>query len=119
MSKKRGRSLSTNEPVKHAPSPELAPVARLISGAREDRGLSQYDVAARVGCRAQQVSVWERGLARPRGSLALKLAEVLGLSLDALLAQPDPEPSDSNLKTIRSHVRRFPKLAALAAKAAS
>lgn len=85
MSKKRGRSLVTNKPVKHAPSPDLLSLARLIESAREKRGLSQYDVAAAVGCRAQQVSVWERGLARPRGPFAAKLAAALDVPIASLL----------------------------------
>ena len=60
-------------------------MARAIEKAREERKISQFDLALRVECRAQQVSVWERALARPSAEHARALAAELGLALDVLL----------------------------------
>jgi len=53
---------------------------------RTRRGLTQYQLGALVGVSDKAVSKWENGVAKPHSSLLYKLSEVLGISVDELLA---------------------------------
>ena len=50
----------------------------LLLEAREESGLTQADVAKRMGVRQQTVSRWESGASRPRRPNLAKLADLLG-----------------------------------------
>ncbi len=52
-----------------------------IAGARRDNGLSQEDVAERLGVTFQAVSLWERDQAFPGMEHLKQLAELLGVSV--------------------------------------
>jgi transcriptional regulator with XRE-family HTH domain len=54
---------------------------------RENRGLKQLDVANALQVSAQAVSKWERGENAPDISLLLRLAAILGVTTDWLLAE--------------------------------
>ena len=49
---------------------------------REKKGLSQTELANRVGLKQTTISQYENGSRRPNLSMAKKLAEGLGMSLD-------------------------------------
>jgi len=51
---------------------------------RDARGLTQFDLAVRVGVTPTAVSAWERGQYEPRASQLRKLAEVLGVRMDEI-----------------------------------
>lgn len=57
-----------------------------ISALREKNGLSQYQLGALVGVSDKAVSKWENGGSKPRIDTIRKLSEVLGISVDELLA---------------------------------
>ena len=57
-----------------------------ISALRERRGLSQYQLGALVGVSDKAVSKWENGVSKPRMNTIVKLAEVLDIGTDELLA---------------------------------
>ena len=48
-------------------------------------GLSEREVAKRLGCHANQVSRWENGLAMPSGENLIKLSRLYGCKPDYLL----------------------------------
>ena len=50
----------------------------LLLEAREESGLTQADVAKRMGVRQQTVSRWESGASHPRRPNLAKLADLLG-----------------------------------------
>ena len=57
-----------------------------ISALRVRRGLSQYQLGALVGVSDKAVSKWENGVSKPRMNTIVKLAEVLDIGTDELLA---------------------------------
>jgi transcriptional regulator with XRE-family HTH domain len=73
-----------------------APVVDDAFGARLQRfraeaGLSQADVAKRMGVSAPSVSSWEKGRARPKRGRMAKLAAILRIQTSALLDDAAPE----------------------------
>lgn len=63
-----------------------SPIARL----RMERGLTQAQLAERVGVALQQISRWETGGRNPGAKSLVKLAAALGCRIEDLLAQTDP-----------------------------
>lgn len=53
---------------------------------RERRGLSQYQLGMLAGVSDKAVSKWENGLAKPQSRILHRLSEVLGVTVDELLA---------------------------------
>ena len=54
---------------------------------RESRGLRQYELADRMGVKQASVSAWESGAAMPSAANLIKLADILGCTVDALLGR--------------------------------
>lgn len=57
-----------------------SPLARL----RMDRGLTQGQLAEKVGCLAKDISRWENGARRPGAASLIKLADALGCTIDEI-----------------------------------
>lgn len=57
--------------------------------ARETLGLSQEDVAKRIGVAQQTYSAFERGLKTPSVAVLMALADVLGATTDELLGRKE------------------------------
>lgn len=53
--------------------------------AREVSGLSQKDVAQKIGVDQSAVSLWEKGKTRPRAALLPAIAKLYGVTVDELL----------------------------------
>ena len=64
---------------------DTANLGRRIADARRDRGLTQKDLAEKVGVTAQAVSKWERGSSCPDISILDEIACALGISVSELL----------------------------------
>lgn len=60
-------------------------VARRLAEARRARGITQEELAGRLGVSRQAVSNWERGEASPDTDNLIALARLYGMSLDDLL----------------------------------
>ena len=60
-------------------------LAQRIADARHEMGLTQTELASKLGISAQAVSKWERGVSCPDISILDELAEAVGLSLTDLL----------------------------------
>ena len=58
---------------------------------RKDSGLSQEELAEKIGVSRQAVSKWERSEASPDTDNLIRLAELYGISLDELLTGKKPE----------------------------
>lgn len=58
-----------------------------FSSARERTGLTQKEVAEKLGIDQSAVSLWETGKTSPRIAVLIKLAELYHCSLDELLTQ--------------------------------
>ena len=60
-------------------------LGQLIAALRKEKGMTQTDLAGRMGVTDKAVSKWERDLSCPDVSSLPLLAEVLGVSLDELM----------------------------------
>lgn len=58
-----------------------SPLAR----ARMAADMTQGQMAAALGCSQKDVSRWERGVHSPRVDVLIKMADVLGCPIDALI----------------------------------
>ena len=61
-------------------------IANRLVKLRKENGLSQEELAAKIGISRQAVSKWERAEASPDTDNLILLARLYGISLDALLA---------------------------------
>ena len=61
-------------------------VGGFIAELRKEKGLTQAELAERVGVTGGAVSKWERGLCYPDIETVVRLAEVLDLSVGEILA---------------------------------
>lgn len=66
-------------------SAEAATFGDRMAGAREAMGLSQGDLARRLGVKAKTVSAWEEDIAEPRANRLQMMAGVLNVSIMWLL----------------------------------
>ncbi len=63
----------------------ISNLGKRIADARHDTGLTQKDLADKVGVTAQAVSKWERGSSCPDISILDEIADTLGVSVSSLL----------------------------------
>lgn len=63
-----------------------AKMGELIRSARKAKGLTQKDVAERLGITDRAVSKWERSICAPDIALLEELAEILGVSIAELIS---------------------------------
>ena len=61
-----------------------------IAAARMAAGLSQQELASRMGVAPTAISNWEHEVALPRARQLPMLAKAVGCSIDELFAQPEP-----------------------------
>lgn len=60
-----------------------------FSSAREKAGLTQREVAEKLGIVQSAISLWETGRTYPKASLLVKVAELYNCSVDDLLRGGD------------------------------
>ena len=72
-----------------------APFSQILARERKARGMSQDDLAAQLQVSRQAISKWEIGDAMPDLHNLIALADVLGLSLDALCGRVPRADTDS------------------------
>ena len=70
-------------------------LGRKIADARRRLGLTQGDLALRVGVTAQAVSKWEQGRSCPDIAILDEIADALGISLFELLGMENSAKSSS------------------------
>lgn len=58
---------------------------KIIREARLSNGMTQEDLAKKIGAKQATVATWEIGYSFPRPGMLPKLAEVLGIRIDDLL----------------------------------
>ena len=63
-------------------------VGEAIRAARNAEGVSQAQLAERIGSTQPQVSAWERGTRSPKASDLKRIADALGLVLRVSLDRP-------------------------------
>lgn len=81
----------------------------VIAALRRSHGMTQLELAEKMGVTDKAVSKWERDLACPDVASLPKLAEILGVSLDELMQAQRPVDSGERIS--------IPALAVLVLKA--
>lgn len=77
------------------PAPDQAALGRAVRAIREERGLSQMQLAEMTGLMQSYVSQVERGRRNPSWSNVGRLAEGLGVSVSTLAAWAEA-PDDTS-----------------------
>ena len=85
-----------------------AKMGELIRDSRKEKGLTQKDVANKLGITDRAVSKWERGICAPDIAYIEELAEMLGLTVAELIAgqrmeQPPAQEVESAIKETISY----------------
>ena len=78
---------------------EKQSLGSMIASLRKQRGMTQLDLAVKMGVTDKAVSKWERDLSCPDISLLPRLAELFGVSVDELMnAKGDRDRRDRQIK---------------------
>ena len=76
-------------------------MGEIISTLRKEKGMTQKDIAEKLGVTDKAVSKWERDIAFPDTATIPKLAEILGVSVEELLqAKTAPVPASNGVDKI-------------------
>ena len=70
---------------------DLIKIGKYIAGKRKSLGMTQKQMAEKLGMSDKSVSKWERGICLPDVSVYLELCGILGISLNEFLAGEDIE----------------------------
>ena len=68
---------------------DLVKIGKYIAGKRKNFGLTQKQLAEKIGMSDKSVSKWERGICLPDVSLYFDLCSILGISINEFLAGED------------------------------
>lgn len=68
---------------------DLIKIGKYIAAKRKGLGLTQKQVAEKIGMSDKSVSKWERGICLPDVSIYFELCEILGISIQEFLAGED------------------------------
>ena len=68
---------------------DLVKIGKYIAGKRKDSGLTQRELAEKLGMSDKSVSKWERGVCLPDVSVYSDLCSILGITLNEFLAGED------------------------------
>jgi len=104
-------------------SAERATFGDRVSGAREAAGMTQAELARRLGVRQRTLAGWEEDMSEPRANKLQMLAGMLNVSIrwlltgegDGLDGPPDSSGLDTDAKALLTELRQMRgDLAALA-----
>ena len=65
---------------------ELERIGRYIASKRKALGMTQVQLAEKLGMSDKSVSKWERGICLPDVSVYMELCNILGITLNEFLA---------------------------------
>ena len=68
---------------------DLIKIGKYIAGKRKGLGLTQKQLAEKIGMSDKSVSKWERGICLPDVSIYMELCDILGISINEFLAGED------------------------------
>lgn len=75
-------------------------LGNMVAVLRKERGMTQLELAEKMGVTDKAVSKWERDLSFPDVSSIPKLAEILGVSVDELMQVKAESKDDASKKKI-------------------
>ena len=76
----------------------------MIAAKRKELGMTQLDLASRMGVTDKAVSKWERDLSYPDVNSLPKLAEVFGMSVDELMQIKTESVQQEDKKSVQEIV---------------
>jgi transcriptional regulator with XRE-family HTH domain len=80
---------------------------------RQAAGLTQMQLADKVGVSPSNIAFWELSGTPPRGEVLPKLAEALGVTIEVLLnvtpQKPKPKPAKGRLQRVFEEASRLPR----------
>ena len=96
------------------PKPKVRPEsARRLVELRQAAGLSQLQLAERVGTHHSNIGFWEVSGTPPRGEVLPALAKALGVSVDVLLGvtppKAKPQPAKGRLQKVFEAAAKLPR----------
>lgn len=74
---------------------EKQTLGTMIAALRKEKGMTQQDLAGKMGVTDKAVSKWERDLSLPDIHSVSRLAEIFSVSVETLLQAKSPEGSSS------------------------
>lgn len=82
-----------------------------IAKAREQKGISQYELADILGVHQQSIANWERKATAIRSDTLIKLAKALGVSSDELLGLEVPQTQypSGKIRTTFEALNKLPR----------
>ena len=72
----------------------------MVSSLRKEKGMTQLELADKMGVTDKAVSKWERDLSYPDINSISKLAEILGVSVDELMQNKTNVKENENSKDL-------------------
>ena len=81
-----------------------------VCALREQKGLTQAEVAEMLGVTAAAVSKWENGSSKPRVDVLFRLAEILGVRTEELIAGKHLPNEDLDSETVKVINERYEHL---------
>lgn len=108
-------SKATTHALPQVPLPDDKAFGKRLQEIRKRRGLSQVEVAERLGIHQSLISQYERGYLRLHGALLVRLAEVLKTTPDEILVAKKARGNGEDQTLDRRFVRRLRKLDKLSA----
>ncbi|MBO5869677.1 MAG: helix-turn-helix transcriptional regulator [Clostridia bacterium] len=73
-------------------------IGKFIADCRKQKGLTQMQLAEKLGITDKAVSKWERGIAMPDSSIMLELCDILSISVNELLSGEEINVENNNQK---------------------
>ena len=81
-------------------------IGKYIAGKRKALGMTQAQVAEKLGMSNKSVSKWERGICLPDVSVYMALCEILGISLNEFIAGEKSDPGDGGWRTPQAQIEK-------------
>lgn len=95
------------------PKRQRSPLGQRIASLRDQAGLSQRQLADKVGTDQQTIAYWERRAIALRPEQLAALAEALNTSADQLLGKPAPKVRESGpagkMRQVFDEVSKLPR----------
>ncbi len=101
---------TTAQPQPQVALPDDKAFGKRLQEIRKPRGLSQVEVAERLGIHQSLISQYERGYLRLHGALLVRLAEALKTTPDEILAIRNARGNGDDQTLDRRFVRRLRKI---------
>lgn len=83
-------------------------MGKFISSLRKEKGLTQQELAEKLGVTDKAVSKWERGIGCPDISLLVPISEILGISInELLLGEQKKELKENDIEIVNKNIIEY------------